>query len=26
VIVLTNRDDPEPYATAKKIAEIVLNP
>jgi CubicO group peptidase (beta-lactamase class C family) len=26
VIVLTNRDDPEPYATAKKIAEIVVNP
>jgi CubicO group peptidase (beta-lactamase class C family) len=26
VIVLTNRDDPEPYATAKKIAEIVSNP
>jgi CubicO group peptidase (beta-lactamase class C family) len=26
VIVLTNRDDPEPYATAKKIAEIVLSP
>jgi CubicO group peptidase (beta-lactamase class C family) len=26
VVVLTNRDDPEPYATAKKIAEIALNP
>ena len=22
VVVLTNRDDPEPYATAKKIAEL----
>lgn len=26
VVVLTNRDDPEPYATARKIAEIVSNP
>ena len=26
VVVLTNRDDPEPYVTAKKIAEIALNP